>query len=183
MTYSRKPTLIACCGNRLRGDDALGLRVFDALTRRRALAAAGRPRLSLGLAAGIHLRALDDGGFALLDAFDGYAEIVIVDALHMPGTVGDLVLLDASRHPLPSALRSASTHALGVAGAVELGRALGRLPDRVIVLGVIGQRFEVGAPMGAAVKAAIPRVMARLQAELVATACGACTPGNGPSPA
>jgi hydrogenase maturation protease len=39
---------------------------------------------------------------------------------------------------------------------VELGRALGRLPGRLLVVGVEASRFDRGAPMSEPVASAVP---------------------------
>jgi hydrogenase maturation protease len=44
-----------------------------------------------------------------------------------------------------------SSHGIGVAEAVELARALGRLPRRLTLIGVEAAGFEVGASLSSAV--------------------------------
>jgi hydrogenase maturation protease len=51
----------------------------------------------------------------------------------------------------------AGTHGFGLAGAIELARALDRLPPRFVVVGIEAQGFDHGAPLSAPVLAAIPR--------------------------
>jgi hydrogenase maturation protease len=74
--------------------------------------------------------------------------------------------LEAHRRPLPASLRHASTHSFGPAEAVELARALGRLPPTVIVYAVEGHRFVPGGRLSPAVEAAIPQVVARIREDL-----------------
>jgi hydrogenase maturation protease len=62
-----------------------------------------------------------------------------------------------------------STHALDPAQAIELARALGRLPARLVVWGVEGRSFALGAPPSAAVLAGIERLIERLTAELASS--------------
>jgi hydrogenase maturation protease len=81
-----------------------------------------------------------------------------------PGTVHRV---DVSDGPLPARLRSSSsTHAVGVGEAIELARALDRLPPRVLVFGVEGARFEAGTKLSAAVDAAIDPLVKTILAEL-----------------
>lgn len=49
-----------------------------------------------------------------------------------------------------------SGHSLGIAAAITLGRALGRLPARLVVVAVEGRSFGVGIPMSPEVRAAVP---------------------------
>lgn len=91
----------------------------------------------------------------LLDLWDGLDTVVVVDAVSTGSPPGTLHRVDAGRGPLPRDLRLASTHAMGVADALELGRAVGRAPRRVVVLGVEGARFGMGDGMSPAVTEAL----------------------------
>ncbi|MGZ8688630.1 MAG: hydrogenase maturation protease, partial [Gaiellaceae bacterium] len=68
--------------------------------------------------------------------------------------------------PLPRDLGLASTHAFSVPDALELGRALGRAPRRVLVIGVEGVAFGMGDPVTPAVEAALDGVAEAVLAEL-----------------
>ncbi len=59
----------------------------------------------------------------------------------------------AARSP-PRVFRG-STHALGLGEAIELARALGRLPGRLLVYGVEGADFGTGEGLSPAVTAAL----------------------------
>ncbi len=130
-------------GNPMRGDDAAGLAVIDALEaagcRRRLVRSDGNPTQLLGL---------------------GAADTVVVDAVDggAPGTVHHW---DARAQPLPAG-RLRSTHAIGLAAAVELARALGTLPERLTVIGISGRDFSLGASMSAPVRRAVTAVAAEL---------------------
>lgn len=63
---------------------------------------------------------------------------------------------------LPSSFAGRSTHALTVAEAIELARSLGRLPARLVVVGIEGQSFEAGAEPVAAVADAIEPATAKV---------------------
>jgi hydrogenase maturation protease len=55
-----------------------------------------------------------------------------------------------------------SSHGLGLAEAVELARALGRLPDQMMVLGVEVGSVETGAGLGPAVEDAAEAIVTEL---------------------
>ena len=57
-----------------------------------------------------------------------------------------------------------STHALGVAEAIELGRALGRLPRRLLVFGIEGGSFDAGAGLSPEVERAVGQLTDELRA-------------------
>ena len=68
-------------------------------------------------------------------------------------------------------MRLASTHAMGIADALELGRTLGRAPRRVVVLGIEGASFGMGEAMTPAVAGAIDELVASVLGELQEAAC------------
>ena len=96
-------------GNEWRGDDGVGIEV----ARR------------------VGGRVLEGEPIALVDVLDGDDEVVLVDAVSSGAPAGTLFRFEAGSEPLPAPLFGASsTHALGLAEAVELARSLGRLRDR-----------------------------------------------------
>jgi hydrogenase maturation protease len=134
-------------GNALARDDALGLEVARRL----------RPEAER---AGIAVFEHEGSPLALLDVWAELDAVVLVDATHGGGAPGTVRRFDASLAPIPVELgRSASTHAVGAGEAIELGRALGRLPGRVVVLGVEGARFNAGRGLSAEVEAALDAVV------------------------
>lgn len=119
-------------GNALRHDDAAGLEVV-----RRVRELVDPERVAVIEHVGEQS--------ALLDIWEGAAAVVLVDAIRSDASAGTIHRVDASERPLPAPpWGSSSTHAIGVAEAIELARALGRLPAQVIVYGVEGVRFDAG---------------------------------------
>ena len=113
--------LVIGLGNDLRGDDGAGIEVARRL---RGLAAE----------AGIDVRAQQGEPAGLIDAWSGRKAVLVVDTIRSGAELGTICRFDASREPLPAQLRgSPSTHALGLAEAIELARALEQLPRRVAV--------------------------------------------------
>jgi hydrogenase maturation protease len=140
-------------GNTDRGDDALGLEVAR--------------RLRAHPAAGVRVLEEDGEPAGILAAWEGQRLAVIVDAASAGGAPGAVLRFEAHRSPLPASLRHASTHSYGPAEAVELARALGKLPSTVIVYAVEGHRFAPGGRLSPAVEAAIPEVVARIREDLL----------------
>jgi hydrogenase maturation protease len=137
------PVLVIGIGNALRHDDGAG----PLLARRLCSRAA---------ASGIAVRELEGETLTLLDMWAGARAVVLIDATRSGAAPGTIHRFDASSRPLPSALRgSSSTHAVGVAEAIELARALGTLPGCVLVLAVEGRRFDAGSGLSREVEAAL----------------------------
>jgi len=96
----------------------------------------------------------------LLDAWAGLDTVVVVDAVVTGARPGTLLRVETGDEPLPRDLGLASTHAVGVADALELGRTLGLAPRRVVVLGVEGERFGMGDEMTPGVRASLDSLVA-----------------------
>ena len=78
----------------------------------------------------------------------------MVDAVSSGAEPGTIHRLDALTERLPAELSRGSTHAFGLAEAVELARALERLPGRLLVFGIEGKRFDAGAGLSPEVEQA-----------------------------
>jgi len=137
-------------GNEYRRDDGVGPRVVAELA---------------GRLTGVDLRVTDGEPSRMLDLWTGAALAVVVDAVHAPdrpiGAWFELAASDAPEEP------SAGTHGVGLGTAVALGRVLGRLPDRLVVLAVCGREFGFGAGLSAPVEAAVVPVADRVRELLV----------------
>ena len=135
-------------GNSERGDDSAGLEVARRLRARLCEPGSTAPGIDVSEQAGETL--------ALLDAWETATAVVLVDAVRSGAAPGTLHRIDASAGALPACLfSSASTHAIGLGEAIELARALDRLPKRTIFWGVEGHDFSAGAGRTQEVEAAI----------------------------
>lgn len=99
----------------------------------------------------------------LLDLWADREPVVVVDAVRSgapPGTV-HAVDVTADGGVLPTGRRpsAAGTHGVGLAEVVALARALGRLPGRLVVVGVEGVSSARGGPLTPAVAAAVPEAV------------------------
>ena len=102
----------------------------------------------------------------LIDAWEGADTVWLVDAVSSGAEPGTVHRVDAGRDELPRELFRASTHAFGLAEAVELARALDRLPSRVVVYGIEGTSFAAGEGLSVAVEAAVGQVVEAVRKEV-----------------
>jgi hydrogenase maturation protease len=128
-------------GNPLRGDDAVGLLVAR---RVRELADAG-----------VEVIELEGEPARLIDAWEGARLAVLVDAVSSGAPEGTVMRFDAGADALPASVSASSTHALGLGDAIEIARALDRLPERLIVFGIEGSGYVAGSEPSPAAAAAI----------------------------
>ena len=151
---STEPAIVVIgVGNPLRHDDGVGPRVA------RELEALAPP--------GVEVRTHDGNGPGLMDAWQGASAAVVVDAVSSGAPAGTILRFDAGARPLPGHLRATcSTHGFGLDNAVELARALDRLPGRLIVIGVEGDDFSRGSGLSGAVEAAVERAVEAVMKEI-----------------
>ncbi|MFP4233612.1 MAG: hydrogenase maturation protease [Nitriliruptoraceae bacterium] len=144
--------LVLGVGHPDRGDDAAGHLVASALAE----------------APGVVVRQVtgDPSGILTDPLWDRAERVVLVDTVRTgrrPGTVhrwaGERLLAH-----LPDT--GGGTHDLGVATTLQLAAALERLPEDLVVIGIEGSSFQLGAPPSRPVRHAIAMVSAALAREL-----------------
>ncbi len=145
-------TLCVGIGSALRGDDAAGL-----------LAAAAVRALNLP---GVTVIESNGDGAALLDLFSEASAVYLLDAAQAGGAPGTIYRVDALAQPLPRGLFAASSHLFSAAEAVEMARALGQLPARLVIYGIEAADFTLGAPPSPPVRDAISEVVRQVTAEI-----------------
>jgi hydrogenase maturation protease len=140
-------------GNPERGDDAVGPEVVAHLEGfvppgvRLATTSGSDPATVMGL-------------------WEGADRVILVDAMVSGAAAGTVERFDAAAGPLPHNVRLVSTHALGAGMAMEMARALGRLPERMSVYGIEGCCFDVGADLSPRVAGAVPVAAGMILEEL-----------------
>lgn len=164
-TAANAPPRVLCVGigNTLRADDAAGL-----------LAARRLRALNLP---GVAVTESNGDGAALLDQFSSADAVYLLDAAQAGGAPGTIYRVDALAQPLPRGLFAASSHLFSAAEAVEMARALGQLPARLVIYGVEAADFTVGAPPSGAVLAAVEELARRVAAEIEGLARPPAEPG------
>jgi hydrogenase maturation protease len=138
MSQPQSLPLIIGIGNEYRGDDAVGLIVARRLKERLADSA-------------IVIEQSGDGA-ALIEAWRGAETVIIIDAMLSGAAPGTTRRLDADTRPIPKSYFRCSTHAFGVAEAIELARALGNIPQRLVVYGIEGMNFAASVGLSAEVE-------------------------------
>lgn len=136
--------LIIGCGNRERGDDATGILVAERLRQ-------------LGIQAEICSGQAAD----LIEAWAGADDVIVVDAVVTGAPVGTVRTWDARETPI-SGKSPPSTHGLGVAEAIEWARVLGRLPARLTIYGIEGQRFDPDTEISPELDFAVEEVVRKI---------------------
>lgn len=156
------PLLVVGVGNRDRGDDGIGPALADELVARFR----GRRGRDHEAAPPVEVVVVEGDLVDLPLRWSSDQDVLVVDAARSAAAPGSLRFLEpaelgASTAPI------CSTHGLGIAEAVTVAGHLDRLPRRLAVAAVVGERFEFGG-LSAPVRAALPGVSAALAAEVEA---------------
>jgi len=147
-------------GNLYRRDDAAGLMVTQ--------------RLRQIAPSHVTVMELEGEPTSLLDAWKDAHTVVVIDAVFSGAEAGTIHRLDAQAGAIPQELFRYSTHAVSVAEAIELARALGQLPPKLLVYGIEGKDFRAGVGLSPEVEGSVAELTERVLQELLdATETGA----------
>jgi hydrogenase maturation protease len=136
-------TLILGLGNPLRGDDGIGPRVIEEVTRR-------------GLPEGVS--SLDGGiaGLDLLNVLEGWKRVVVVDAADVGREPGQFLRFTPDQARFVEAEDSFSLHHAGLGEVLALADVLGQTLPELTIFGVQPASVGWGQGLSPAVEAALP---------------------------
>ena len=132
-------------GNEFRSDDAVGLVVAR--------------RLRQLSPENIAVIERSGEGADLLESWKDADTVIIVDAASSGAKPGTIHHIDARAQRMPRGLLHYSTHAFSVGEAVELARVTDRLPPRILIYGIEGERFDEGVTLSRAVEESVGTVV------------------------
>lgn len=151
--------LLVGLGHPDRGDDAVGSTVLWSLAAEGGVDADGP---------GDDVRIL-----VLVDPVDlplrwaGAEWVVVIDAVLTEAAPGTITVAELGEsdpgEQIWSRLGLGGSHAFGLGEAVALSRALGRMPQRLTLVGVEAADVTAGAGLSPAVAEAVPRAVARIR--------------------
>lgn len=139
-------------GNPYRRDDAVGLVVARRLREKNL--------------DGVKVLEMSGEGAALIEAWQGAERVIVIDAVCSGAAPGTIFRFVANQQAIPTEFFRYSTHHFGLAEAIELARALGRLPKELIVYGIEGKDFAGGEGVSPEVEQAASRVVDSITEEL-----------------
>lgn len=164
----RIPLLVLGLGNVLLGDDGAGVTAVDYVLRH--------------FAAPEGVSLLDGGtlGMALLPVLTAADRVILVDAVAADAPAGSLVRL-LGEDVAHASLHRLSPHQVGVADLLDGARLVDRLPETLVLLGVVPESIELEVGLSPAVLASIPE-LAELVVEEAARLGYAFSPGESHAP-
>jgi hydrogenase maturation protease len=151
----RRPVrlLVLGLGNVLCGDDGLGA------------VAIARIRARYEIPGGMSV--LDGGtlGLSLLPYVEDSEKVILVDAIRAEAPPGSFVRLEGDEVG-PAVAGRLSVHQVGVADLLDAARWRGRLPEELVLLGLVPETLEVGVTRSARVEAGLPGLVDRVVQEV-----------------
>lgn len=145
--------LVLGLGNVLCGDDGLGA------------VAVARIRARYEIPEGVSV--LDGGtlGLSLLPYVEDSEKVILIDAINAEAPAGSFVRLEGDEVG-PAVAGRLSVHQVGVADLLDAARWKGRLPEELVLLGLVPETLEVGVTRSASVDAGLPGLVHRVVQEV-----------------
>ena len=138
--------LLIGVGNPGRGDDGAGRAVARRVLARNDCA--------------LEVRECTGEATALMEAWTGFDDVVLVDACRGAGAPGSVRRIGPDEIDRSATLQHASTHSLGVAAAIGLARVLGTLPSRLVIYAIESRHSSDGEGLSPEVDRAVHEVVA-----------------------
>ncbi|MBM4175484.1 MAG: hydrogenase maturation protease [Ignavibacteria bacterium] len=122
--------LLIGIGNEFRSDDGIGILI-------------SRKIKQLNLPNIVVIEASGEGS-ELIELWKNQKFVIVVDAVNSGSKPGKIFKFDVTEQSLPIKFFNYSSHAFGLAEAVEVSRKLGELPERLLIYGIEGKNFSFG---------------------------------------
>jgi hydrogenase maturation protease len=119
-------------------------------------------------------------GSKLMEAWNDAKAVVLIDAISSHATPGTISRIDLNEMTIPKNMRLFTTHAFGVAQAVELARGIGSMPAKIILFGIEGKNFSLGFSVSSEVRSSMKRFEQMIIDELNYISSPGEMPGNKP---
>ncbi len=150
---TEKKTLIIGLGNILKGDDGIGVRVAEIISQRE-------------LPAGVAVEEVGTPGIDLMNRFEGWQKVILVDAVQMGAKPGTWRRFSPQDVRLIANGNVLSLHEPDLASVLELAQALNMLPDEIVIYGVEPQDLTFMAPLSSPVEAIINVIAEQILSEI-----------------
>jgi len=133
--------LILGIGNKFRSDDGAGVVAAEKVKQ-------------LGMDK-FDVKILDGEGSEIMEAWKDYDDVIIIDAVQKNGSAGKIHEINANDMVLKSDFFNYSSHAFGLAEAINVAKVMDKLPKFLIVYGIEGDHFQFDTKLTAKVEKAV----------------------------
>ncbi len=135
-----KRILVIGIGSEYRSDDRIGIKIARSLKTKNLQ--------------DVEVVIENGDGVTLMERWNEAETVILIDAVSSGAEPGTIHRIDANEQQIPATFFHSSTHAFGIAEAVEIARSLHQLPLRLIIYGIEGNNFGIGSELSSAVHAA-----------------------------
>jgi hydrogenase maturation protease len=125
-------------GNEFRGDDGAALHVLRSLKEI--------------IPAQIALVELTGDQSDLIELMQDTDNMIIVDAVCSQAPPGTIFHINASKDSFPGNFFTVSTHGIDLSQSIEMARTMNRLPEVVLVYGIVGKNFSFSTSLSQQVR-------------------------------
>jgi len=147
-----RKTLLIGIGNEYRSDDGVGLLVVRVIREKQLPS--------------VIVKEESGEGTALMESWQGFQNVIIVDAVSSDAKAGTVFRIDAKKDTVPIKFFHYSTHAFSVSEAIELARVMNVLPPKLSVYGIEGNDFTAGTTISLLVQQAAHKIIEQIVKEL-----------------
>jgi hydrogenase maturation protease len=152
---SSPPILVIGLGSEFRSDDQIGIETVKQLASRFS----GNPRIEF-------MQAKADPTL-LIEIWSQRQLVIVVDAFAIAGLApGSLLELEENDFKHLHYNEKTSSHFLSLKEGLQLGAALGQLPQKILIYGIQGENFNFGEQLSTRVQESIPRLISKIEAQL-----------------
>ncbi len=144
--------LLVGVGNEYRSDDSVGLVIARKIREKQF--------------SSVTVKEESGEGAALMEAWQGFQNVIIVDAVSSGAKPGTIFRIGANKESVPKKFFHYSTHAFSVGEAIELSRTMHTLPPRLVIFGIEGANFAAGKDISDSVKQAANQVVEQIIREI-----------------
>ncbi len=133
--------LILGIGNKFRSDDGAGVAAAEKIKK-------------FGVEK-FDVKIIDGEGTDIMESWKGYDNVIIIDAVQKNGSSGKIYEINACEEELQSDFFNYSSHAFGLAEAINVSRVMNKLPKSLIVYGIEGQHFNFDTKLSGKIEKAV----------------------------
>ncbi len=144
--------LLIGVGNEYRSDDGVGLAVARKIHEK--------------LIPSVTVKEESGEGAALMESWQGFQNVIIIDAVSSGAMPGTIFRIDANKETVPIKFFHYSTHAFSVSEAIELARAMHVLPSKLVIYGIEGNDFAAGTTISLLVQQAAHKIIEQIVKEI-----------------
>jgi len=136
--------LILGIGNKFRSDDGAGVAAAEKIEK------FGMDKFDVKIA--------DGEGTEIMEAWKGYDNVIIIDAVQKNKCAGKIHEINANDKVLESDFFNYSSHAFGLAEAINVSKVMNKLPKFLIVYGIEGEHFQFDTKLTPKIEKSVDKI-------------------------